>query len=118
GQSVTAAEAERQGLVFRVVPRAELLPTALAIANELALKPAVALAAAKYAMNAALDPGITAGLQYELALWSHLFGTPDQKEGMRAFLEKRAAHFVGRDDWESVSKGFPWQARDRRAERP
>jgi enoyl-CoA hydratase/carnithine racemase len=118
GQSVSAAEAERQGLVFRVVPRSELVATAVALAGELAQKPALALAAAKYAMNSALDPSLEEGLRYELALWSHLFGTPDQKEGMQAFLEKRSAGFVGRSGWTELSRGFPWQSRDRRAERP
>ena len=108
GGTVGAAEAMRQGLVSRVVPRPELWPTTIAMAEELARKPAVALAAAKYAINGALDPGLAAGLRTELELWSRLFGTPDQQEGMRAFLEKRSPNFVGRAGWARASLGFPW----------
>lgn len=118
GRSVPAAEAERQGLVLRVVPRPELLPTALAMAEELAQKPALALAAAKYAVNEAIDPGLGAGLSYELSLWSQLFGSADQKEGMQAFLEKRPAKFKGRAEWETASRGFPWQTRSGPSPRP
>jgi enoyl-CoA hydratase len=109
GETVGAAEAARLGLVLRVVSRPELLPTALAIAAKLAEKPAVALAAAKYAVNQALDPTIGPGLAYELGMWAHLFGTPDQKEGMAAFLEKRPPRFAARSEWEKLSRGFPWQ---------
>ena len=109
GEVVGAAEAARLGLVYRVVPRSELMATALGIAERLAGKPALALAAAKYAINGALDPGIAAGLRVELDLWSRLFGTPDQREGMQAFLDKRPPRFAGREEWERLSRGFPWQ---------
>lgn len=110
GRSVSAAEAHRQGLVDQVVPRGELLPTATALAEELATKPPVALAAAKFALLRAIDPGIDDGLAYELDLWARLFGTPDQKAGMQAFLEKRSFPTGARTDWEQVSEGFPWAA--------
>ena len=109
GRAVPASEAFAQGLVDRIVPRAEVLPTALALADELAAKPAVALATAKYAINGAMDPAIDHGLAYELHLWSRLFGTEGQKEGMRAFLEKRPPPPpASRRDWEAVLEDLPW----------
>jgi len=108
GAPVAAAEAYDAGLLDRVVPRSELLPAAFALAEELAQKPPLALAAAKYALLKAIDPEIDAGLAYELDLWARLFGTEDQREGMRAFLEKRAAPGRPRTDWERDSAGFPW----------
>jgi enoyl-CoA hydratase/carnithine racemase len=108
GRPVTAEAAEAAGLVERVVPRAELLSTALALAEELATKPALALAAAKYALLNAVDPDLDRGLAYELDLWSRLFGTVGQKDGMEAFLAKRALVPRARDDWDRQSVGFPW----------
>jgi enoyl-CoA hydratase len=118
GANVPAEEAHRQGLVLRVVPRGELLEATLALASEIATKPPLAVAAAKYAVNASLDPDIARGLRYELALWSHLFGTPDQREGMAAFVEKRPARFGSRTDWDRLSRGFPWQRFAPAANRP
>jgi enoyl-CoA hydratase len=89
GRPVTAREAEAMGLVLKVVPKAELLASALALAEELAGKSATALAAIKLAVNHAIAPGRDRDLAYELELWQQLFATADQKEGMRAFLEKR-----------------------------
>ncbi|HEV2317481.1 MAG TPA: enoyl-CoA hydratase-related protein [Thermoplasmata archaeon] len=111
GESVPAAEAAAQGLVLKVVPRAELLSTALGMAETLATKPPIALAAAKYAIHRAAAPGLESGLLYELELWSRLFGTLDQKEGMQAFLEKRLARYRGRSDWAMETAGFPWEDR-------
>jgi enoyl-CoA hydratase/carnithine racemase len=108
GRSVPARDAESQGLVDRVVPRTELLGTAIALADEIGTKPPVAVAAAKYAIAHAVDPAIDAGLAYELDLWSRLFGTPGQREGMQAFLAKRPTPSVGREGWDSQSAGFPW----------
>jgi enoyl-CoA hydratase len=111
GRSVPAAEAFAQGLVDRVVPPAEVLPAALALAEELTSKPPIALAAAKYAILGAIDPAIDLGLAYELDLWSRLFGTEGQREGMRAFLEKRPPPPpTARGDWEAASAGLPWEA--------
>ncbi len=93
GETVGAAEALRQGLLLQVVPRADLLPAALAVAETLAAKPAMALAAAKEAILGSLDDERDRGLRHELTLWSGLFGTPDQREGMAAFLEKRPPRF-------------------------
>jgi enoyl-CoA hydratase len=89
GASVTASEAHRLGLVDQVVARADLLPTAIRLGGELAQKSATALAAAKFALNRAIDRAEQDGLAYELDLWADLFGTPDQKEGMAAFVGKR-----------------------------
>ncbi len=108
GRSVPAEAAERAGLVEQVVPRSELLATALSLAEELATKPPLAVAAAKYALLNALDPEIDRGLVYELDLWARLFGTVDQKEGMSAFLTKTVAAPRSRENWEQRSAGFPW----------
>ena len=110
GRSVPASEAFAQGLVDRVVPPAEVLSAALALAEELASKPPIALAAAKYAVLGAIDPAIDLGLAHELDLWSRLFGTEGQREGMRAFLEKRPPPPpTARRDWEAASVGLPWE---------
>ncbi|EQD49044.1 3-hydroxybutyryl-CoA dehydratase, partial [mine drainage metagenome] len=116
GEPMPAREAERIGLVDRVVPREELLPAALALGGDLARQPPIALAAAKYAVLAAMDPGIDAGLRYELDLWARLFGTADQKAGMQAFLEKRPFTPQGREGFAERSREFPW-ARARPAHR-
>ncbi len=108
GGSVTASDAQADGWVDRIVARADLLPTALAFAEELATKPPLALAAAKYEILRAADPTLDADLEFELDLWARLFGTRDQREGMRAFLEKRPLAARDRFDWESESRGFPW----------
>ncbi len=108
GRPVSAADAAAAGLVDRVVARADLLPTAIAVAEELAGKPPLAVAAAKFALLASIDPVVDAGLEYELELWARLFGTRGQQEGMSAFLAKRAPAPPRRDDWDSESAGFPW----------
>ena len=108
GRPVPAEAAEAAGLVDRVVPRSELLPSALALAEELATKSALALAAAKFALLESIDPDIDSGLAYELDLWAKLFGTRGQREGMEAFLAKRAPVAVPRTNWEEESMGFPW----------
>ncbi len=97
GRSVGSAEAKAAGLVWRLVPRAELRSEAIRLAEELAQKPARALAAAKEALNYAIDRSLGPGLDRERHLWAALFGTLDQREGMHAFLEKRAPTFVARD---------------------
>lgn len=111
GRPVAASEALAAGLVDRVVPREELLSSALAVAAELSSKPPVALAAAKYALLNAIDPERDRGLAFELDLWSRLFGTHDQRQGMAAFLDKRPAPETTRRDWAEESRGFPWVAR-------
>lgn len=111
GRSIDARSAYEHGLIWKLVPRAELMSEAMRLAAELAQKPPLALAAAKFALNAAIDRDLARGLSFERRLWSQLFGTPDQREGMTAFLEKRAPVFWGRDDWSRDSQGFPWAPR-------
>ncbi len=108
GRPVPAREAEAQGLVDRVVPRGELVRAAVDLAETIGSKAPLAVAAAKYAIARAVDPAIDEGLAYELDLWSRLFGTDGQREGMRAFLAKRAPAPVGREAWRTASSGFPW----------
>jgi enoyl-CoA hydratase len=108
GRAFPAEAAARAGLVLKVVPRSALEGAALALAEELAQKPATALAAAKYAIRAVDGASLDAGLATELELWSRLFGTPDQKEGMLAFREKRAWTPRSRASWAKDSRDFPW----------
>ncbi|MCI4351010.1 MAG: enoyl-CoA hydratase/isomerase family protein [Thermoplasmata archaeon] len=108
GRSYPADAAARAGLVLHVVPRSELRPAAIKFAEELAQKPATALAAAKRAIQAVDRSPLPDGLVEELSLWSRLFGTPDQKEGMQAFLEKRPWTPRSRRTWARDGQGFPW----------
>jgi enoyl-CoA hydratase len=96
GRTIDAAEALRIGLVSAVHPREELLDRTLETAAKLAKKSPVALSAAKDAANRALQGDLGAGLAYEAILFSALFATEDQKEGMMAFSEKREPGFKGR----------------------
>ena len=89
GRAVSAADAHAQGLVLRITARERLLDDAIELGTELAGKSADALAAAKYSVQFAIDRGMTRGLAFELRRWEALFATTDQKEGMRAFLDKR-----------------------------
>jgi enoyl-CoA hydratase/carnithine racemase len=110
GEQFSAQQAMADGLVDRVVPKARLMEEALKLAELLASKGSVALAASKYAVNQASDATRMLGLEYERELWGMLFETEDQKEGMRAFLEKRTAQFRDRADWERRTSHFPWEA--------
>jgi enoyl-CoA hydratase/carnithine racemase len=93
GRSVKAQEALEMGIADRVVPADQVLPAAVEAARAFARGPRRALAAAKAAMRAAiLTPG-PEGVARERALFLELFDTPDQREGMRAFLEKREPRF-------------------------
>ncbi len=91
-----AAEAERCSLVSRVVPAAELVAEALKTAEKIAALSPVAVAMAKRAVNAAFETTLTEGVRAERALFLSLFGTPDQREGMAAFAEKRKPAFTAR----------------------
>ncbi len=88
-----AAEAERSSLVSRVFPADQLLPEALKIAERLASLSPVAVVLAKQAVNRAFETTLAEGVRHERALFLPLFGTPDQKEGMAAFVEKRKPAF-------------------------
>ena len=91
-----AAEAERSGLVARVVPAAELLPQVLEMAARIAALPPTSVAMAKAAVNAAFETTLREGVRLERQLFLSLFGTPGQVEGMAAFVEKRKPAFTGR----------------------
>lgn len=93
GRRVRAEEAERIGLVSRVVPAAELLDEAQSVAAGIAAKSLPALRAAKAAMDAALEVPLEQGIAVEAELFTGLFDTADQKEGMAAFREKREPSF-------------------------
>ncbi|GAB7010656.1 enoyl-CoA hydratase/isomerase family protein [Halorubrum trueperi] len=93
GERIGAAEAAEIGLVGEVVPDGEFDARIDGLAAELAAKPAFAMRAAKEALNAADEGTGSAGLALERRAWSGLFGTHDQREGMRAFLEKREPEF-------------------------
>lgn len=93
GRTITAEEAERWGLVSRVVPAGELVESALGVGQELGRLSVPALIAAKRAVNAALEGGLTEGLRAERQAFYSMFALDDQKEGMAAFLEKRSPEF-------------------------
>jgi enoyl-CoA hydratase len=96
GDMIDATEAHRIGLVEEVVAPDELLPRALAVAETISAKSPVAIAAAKEATRAALSLPLADGLKLETALFQLCFASEDKAEGVRAFLEKRAAKFTGR----------------------
>jgi enoyl-CoA hydratase len=88
-----AAEAERAGLASRVFPVDQLIAEAIRIGERIAALSPVANYAAKRAVNAAYETNLREGVQTERMLFLPLFGTPDQKEGMSAFIEKRKPNF-------------------------
>jgi enoyl-CoA hydratase/carnithine racemase len=96
GEPIDAAEAYRIGLVNRVVPTANLLSEAQAWADRLAKLPPMGVRAAKSAMNRGADLDLRSALEVERLNFSVVFGTEDQREGVRAFLEKRPPEFKGR----------------------
>jgi enoyl-CoA hydratase len=96
GKRFSAAEGLAWGLVNRVVPRELAVEEAVKLAVEIASKAPLAVRLAKEAVNRALDADLETGLLHERRLFYLLFGTEDQKEGMRAFLEKRPAKFTGK----------------------
>lgn len=93
GRMIDAAEAERAGLVSRIVPADELLDKALEMAELIASQSLVAAMAAKEAVNAAFESGLEQGLRHERRVFHALFASEDQKEGMAAFVEKREPQF-------------------------
>ncbi|MBI1216117.1 MAG: enoyl-CoA hydratase [Alphaproteobacteria bacterium] len=93
GRMMDAQEAERAGLVARVVPAADLMKDVLATAEKIAAFSLPALMMVKESVNAAYETTLRQGLQYERRLFHSTFATEDQKEGMSAFAEKRAAAF-------------------------
>lgn len=96
GRYMDAVEAERAGLVARIVPAADLVEDALKTAGKIAAKSAVAVKAAKEAVNRAQETNLREGVLLERRLFHAMFATQDQKEGMAAFVEKRPAKFNDR----------------------
>jgi enoyl-CoA hydratase len=96
GEPMAAAEALSRGLVSRVVPDELVVEDALALAATIAMRSPIAVRVAKEAVNAAYELPLTDALAHERRLFYLLFASEDQKEGMAAFLEKRAPDFKGR----------------------
>jgi enoyl-CoA hydratase len=96
GRQMDAAEAERCGLVSRVVPLADLLPEAIKAAEKIASFSLPAVMMAKEAVNRAFETTLAEGLRFERRLFHSMFALEDQKEGMAAFVEKRGANFRNR----------------------
>ena len=96
GRMIDAAEAERAGLVSRVVPAAELIDVALAAAQTICQFGAPSLMMAKECVNRAFEGSLSDGVSYERRLFHSLFATDDQKEGMDAFVNKRLPVFKHR----------------------
>ncbi len=96
GDIIRAEEADRLGLVNRVVPMDELMPAAKELARKIAAKSAAALKLAKTAINHGMQTNLESGLKYEYELYSLSLSLEDKLEGVNAFLEKRAPKFVGR----------------------
>ncbi len=96
GRTMDAAEAERSGLVARVIPDAQLMAETQAAAVQIAAYSKPAVMAARECVDRALEGGLREGLLYERRVFHGLFATKDQREGMQAFLEKRAPRFTGR----------------------
>jgi enoyl-CoA hydratase len=93
GRMMDAAEAERSGLVARVVPAASLMAEALKVADTIASMSLPALIAAKEAVNRAFESPLAEGARFERRIFATLFAGADQKEGMAAFIEKRSPKF-------------------------
>ncbi len=96
GRMMDAAEAERSGLVARVVPAASLMDEAMKAAETIAAMSLIAVMTAKEAVNRAFETTLAEGIRFERRTFQALFATHDQKEGMAAFVEKRPAKFENR----------------------
>ncbi len=96
GRMMDAEEAERCGLVSRVVPADELLEAALAVADKIAEMSAPVTAMAKEAVNRSYEVTLSEGVRFERRLFQSTFATDDRREGMAAFVEKRPAAFTDR----------------------
>ncbi|KAF0108086.1 MAG: Enoyl-CoA hydratase/isomerase [Anaerolineaceae bacterium] len=96
GKQLTAGQAREWGLVNEVAPAEELMARVMEIAKRIAANGALGVSAAKDAVSHGLDMAKEDGLRYEGAVFGLLFNSEDQKEGMRAFVEKRPAEFKGK----------------------
>jgi enoyl-CoA hydratase len=95
GRMMDAAEAERSGLVARVVPAVSLMEEAMKVADTIANMSLPSVMAGKEAVNAAFETSLAEGTRFERRIFHSLFATQDQKEGMKAFVEKR------KPDWKN-----------------
>ncbi len=93
GRFMDAEEAERSGLVSRVVPCKKLLEEAMGAANKISEKSMISVMAVKEAVNRSYETPLTEGLLFERRMFNAMFASEDQSEGMTAFLEKREAQF-------------------------
>ena len=96
GRMMDAAEAERAGLVARIVPSERLIDEAIEAAQKIASFPRAAVLMAKEAVSRSYETTLAEGLRFERRLFHSLFATADQKEGMAAFVEKRKPQFSNR----------------------
>ncbi|HEY7687683.1 MAG TPA: enoyl-CoA hydratase [Dongiaceae bacterium] len=96
GRMMDAAEAERAGLVARVVPLADLMAETVKIAQKIASMPGLAAMMVKESVNRAYETTLAEGIRFERRLFHAAFATADQKEGMSAFAEKRPPAFKNR----------------------
>lgn len=95
GRTLSAAEALASGLVSRVVPKEHFLSEAMKVARTIAQKAPLAVRFAKESVLKAHETALSEGLDYERKLFYLLFATQDQREGMKAFIEKRKPNFTG-----------------------
>lgn len=96
GKAIKADEALRIGLVNAVVPQAELMDKAMEIANQIAANAPLAVKAAKLCINTEYDMPMDEAIEYESGIFGHCFATEDQKNGMKAFLNKEKPVFSGK----------------------
>jgi enoyl-CoA hydratase len=96
GRMMGAEEAERAGLVSRIIPAADLIEEAVKTAATIAGMAPLAVKANKEMIDAAFETGLAQGIRFERRLFHGLFGTADQKEGMAAFVEKRPGAWTGK----------------------
>ena len=89
---------KNSGWVNNVVPQEEVMPTAIALAESLAQKPAISIAAALHAIHRGMDASIDDGLAIEEAAFRGIVGDADVREGVDAFVEKRPPRFLKSDD--------------------
>ena len=94
GRMIDAAEADRIGLVSRVIPADDLMSVATSVAEEIASYSIPSVVAAKEMVGRATEVSTSEGVRFERRLFMGLFGTDDQKEGMTAFVEKRPPNFT------------------------
>ncbi len=95
GRTIGADEALKIGLITQIVPADNLMDEAMKLAKELARKAPLAMTAAKKCINYGADIDLASGEAFEQKTWSWLFASEDQKEGMKAFMEKRRPEYKG-----------------------